>query len=120
MFLLLCPKYLTSLEDGLETENIRIMQSNGGSISTGSAKEMAVNCILSGPAGGVAGASEIAKRTGIKKIISFDMGGTSTDVSLCDGDVRLTSQTVISEMPIKIPLIDICTVGAGGGVHSLH
>ena len=75
-------KYLTSLENGLETENIRIMQSNGGSISTGAAKERAVNCILSGPAGGVVGASGIAKLAGLEKIISFDMGGTSTDVSL--------------------------------------
>ncbi len=108
-------KYLTSLENGLETKNIRIMQSNGGSISTRAAKERAVNCILSGPAGGVAGASSIAKLAGIKKIISFDMGGTSTDVSLCNGDVRLTTQTLINEMPIKIPVVDMMTVGAGGG-----
>jgi N-methylhydantoinase A len=108
-------KYLTSLENGLETKNIRIMQSNGGSISTGAAKERAVNCILSGPAGGVVGASGIAKPAGIKKIISFDMGGTSTDVSLCNGDVRLTTQTLINEMPIKIPVVDMMTVGAGGG-----
>jgi len=108
-------KYLTSMEAGLETKNIRIMQSNGGSISTGAAKEMAVNCILSGPAGGVAGASAIARLAGIKKIISFDMGGTSTDVSLCNGDVRLTTQTLINEIPIKIPVVDMVTVGAGGG-----
>ena len=108
-------KYLTSLENGLETKNTRIMQSNGGSISTGAAKERAVNCILSGPAGGVVGASGIAKLAGIKKIISFDMGGTSTDVSLCNGDVRLTTQTLINEMPIKIPVVDMMTVGAGGG-----
>jgi N-methylhydantoinase A len=108
-------KYLTSLENGLETKNIRIMQSNGGSISTGAAKERAVNCILSGPAGGVVGASGIAKLAGIKKIISFDMGGTSTDVSLCNGDVRLSTQTLINEMPIKIPVVDMMTVGAGGG-----
>ena len=108
-------RYITSLEDGLGTNNISIMQSNGGSISTGNAKGKAVNCILSGPAGGVIGASEIAKLTGIKKIISFDMGGTSTDVSLCDGDIRLTTQTVVSGMPIKIPVIDMNTVGAGGG-----
>ena len=108
-------KYLTSLEKGLETKNIRIMQSNGGSISTGAAKERAVNCILSGPAGGVVGASGIAKLAGIEKIISFDMGGTSTDVSLCNGDVRLTTQTLINEVPIKIPVVDMMTVGAGGG-----
>ena len=108
-------RYITSLEGGLGTNNISIMQSNGGSISTGTAKERAVNCILSGPAGGVIGASEVAKLTGIEKIISFDMGGTSTDVSLCDGDIRLSTQTVVSGMPIKIPVIDMNTVGAGGG-----
>ena len=108
-------RYLTSLEDGIETNNIRIMQSNGGSISPGTAKEQAVNCILSGPAGGVIGASRIAKHAGLDKIISFDMGGTSTDVSLSNGDLRLTSQTMINGVPIKIPVIDINTVGAGGG-----
>jgi N-methylhydantoinase A len=108
-------KYLTSLEDGIETKNIRIMQSNGGSISPGTAKEQAVNCILSGPAGGVIGATRIAKHAGLDKIISFDMGGTSTDVSLCNGDVRYTTQTLINGTPIKIPVIDINTVGAGGG-----
>ncbi len=108
-------KYLASLEDSLETKKIRIMQSNGGSISTGAAKDMAVNCILSGPAGGVAGASGIAKLAGLKKIISFDMGGTSTDVSLCNGDVRLTTETHINEIPIKVPVVDMVTVGAGGG-----
>ncbi len=108
-------EYLTSMERGLDTKNIRIMQSNGGSISTVAAKEMAINCILSGPAGGVSGAFKIAKLAGINKIISFDMGGTSTDVSLCDGDVRLTTQTIIDEMPIKVPVVDMVTVGAGGG-----
>ena len=94
-------RYITSLEDGLGTNSISIMQSNGGSASTGNAKRKAVNCILSGPAGGVIGASEVSKLTGIKKIISFDMGGTSTDVSLCDGGIRLTSQTVVSGIDRK-------------------
>lgn len=108
-------RYLNSLEDGIGTKNIRIMQSNGGSISPATARKHAVNCILSGPAGGVIGASWIAKHAGIKKIISFDMGGTSTDVSLCNGDVRLTTQTLVNGIPVKIPVIDINTVGAGGG-----
>lgn len=108
-------KYITSLEDRLGTNNLRIMQSNGGSISTQSAKDKSVNCILSGPAGGVIGASKLAKLAGINKIVSFDMGGTSTDVSLCDGGIKLTTDTNIGEIPIKVPLIDIYTVGAGGG-----
>ncbi len=108
-------RYLTSLEDGIKAKDIRIMQSNGGSISPGTAKEQAVNCILSGPAGGAIGASRIAKHAGVDKIISFDMGGTSTDVSLSNGNLSLTSQTMINGIPIKIPVIDINTVGAGGG-----
>ena len=108
-------KYITLLEDRLGVSSMSIMQSNGGSISTRSAKEKAVNCILSGPAGGVIGAARIAKLAGKREIITFDMGGTSTDVSLCDGDVRLTTETKIDEMPIRVPVIDIYTVGAGGG-----
>lgn len=110
--------YLLTLETGLkklEINDIRIMQSNGGSISTSFAKEHGVNCVLSGPAGGVIGALNISKKTGIKNIITFDMGGTSTDVSLCDGKMRLSTETLIGEIPIKIPVIDILTVGAGGG-----
>ncbi|MFQ5963425.1 MAG: hydantoinase/oxoprolinase family protein [Candidatus Scalinduaceae bacterium] len=108
-------RYLTSLEDGIGANKISIMQSNGGSISIQGAKERSINCILSGPAGGVIGALRIAGFAGMKRIISFDMGGTSTDVSLCDGDVRMATGTIIGEMPIKIPVIDIFTVGAGGG-----
>jgi len=108
-------RYLASLQNGLEDNSLRIMQSNGGSISPLHAKERSITCILSGPAGGVIGASRIAKVARHKKIISFDMGGTSTDVSLCDGHTRLTTNTLIGDIPIKIPVIDIHTVGAGGG-----
>lgn len=111
-------KYIVALQDGLEeigVGNVRIMQSNGGSISVQSAKDRGVHCILSGPAGGVVGAYKIACNAGHKKIISFDMGGTSTDVSVCDGKVNLSSTAFIGDTPIKIPVIDIHTVGAGGG-----
>ncbi len=110
--------YITSLEKGLDEldiNNVRIMQSNGGSISTAAVKERAINCALSGPAGGVIGALKIAKRAGITNIISFDMGGTSTDVSLCDGAARMASNVYIGGTPLKVPIIDIYTVGAGGG-----
>ncbi len=108
-------RYITSLENKLGGSNLRIMQSNGGSISPERAKERAINCMLSGPAGGVVGATRVAKYAGLEKIITFDMGGTSTDVSLCEGRVHHTTDTSLGDIPIKIPVIDIHTVGAGGG-----
>ena len=74
-----------------------------------------IQTVLSGPAGGVIGAYHIAKTAGYERIITFDMGGTSTDVSLCDGGISMTTESTISGLPIKVPLIDIHTVGAGGG-----
>src|SRR6185436_6469845 len=82
-----------------------------------------VRCIVSGPAGGVVGALHVAKlavqgtrdQTRPVKIISFDMGGTSTDVSLCAGSIQTTSEASVGGYPIRIPIIDIHTVGAGGG-----
>jgi N-methylhydantoinase A len=91
------------------------MQSNGGAISVATAGREAVRTLLSGPAGGVIGALAVARRLGIDRIISFDMGGTSTDVSLVDGDVRLQTDWSIADLPVKVPAIDIHTVGAGGG-----
>ena len=95
--------------------SLSIMQSNGGSISAETAMQESVRTILSGPAGGVVGALEIGKIAGHKQLITFDMGGTSTDVSLIDGSVSLTVESRISGYPIKVPMIDIHTVGAGGG-----
>jgi N-methylhydantoinase A len=94
---------------------LRIMQSNGGSISAETAMKESVRTILSGPAGGAVGAYEIGKMSGYSKLITFDMGGTSTDVSLVDGDLSLTFESSISGYPVKVPMIDIHTVGAGGG-----
>ncbi len=74
-----------------------------------------ISTVLSGPAGGVLGAYQIAKTAGYDQIITFDMGGTSTDVSLCNNGISLTTESTISGLPIKVPLIDIHTVGAGGG-----
>jgi N-methylhydantoinase A len=98
-----------------EGDSLSIMQSNGGSISAKTAMQESVRTILSGPAGGVVGAFEIGKIAGYKHLITFDMGGTSTDVSLIDGSVSLTTESRISGYPIKVPMIDIHTVGAGGG-----
>ncbi len=111
----LMARYLETLEERLAGNVIRIMQSNGGCISARGAAENPVRTILSGPAGGVVGAKEVAAAAGFKKIISFDMGGTSTDVSLCDGKISTTTESTISDLPLRLPIIDIHTVGSGGG-----
>ncbi len=108
--------YISDLLDHIGTEDtLRIMQSNGGSISAQTAMKESVRTILSGPAGGVVGAYEIGKTAGFPRLITFDMGGTSTDVSLIDGKPSLTLESSISGYPVKTPMIDIHTVGAGGG-----
>ncbi|HIC90399.1 MAG TPA: hydantoinase/oxoprolinase family protein [Anaerolineae bacterium] len=108
-------RYLAHLEDALSGDDLRIMQSNGGSISTTEARRHAVRCVLSGPAGGVVGAQYVAEQAGFDHIITFDMGGTSTDVSLCDGLIHVTTEASVGGYPIRVPLIDIHTVGSGGG-----
>ena len=107
-------KYIDVLEKNINGR-LRIMQSNGGSISAKTACKKPVHTILSGPAGGVVGAFEVAKNAGFEKIITFDMGGTSTDVSLCNNDIQITTEGKVGDYPIKVPLIDIHTIGAGGG-----
>ena len=95
------------------------MQSNGGSISVKEAKSSAVRCILSGPAGGVVGCQFIGEQTQSPssniKLLTFDMGGTSSDVSLIDGQPKITTEAEVGGHPIAIPLLDIHTIGAGGG-----
>ncbi len=109
-------KYISFLKSNLsEDDLLRIMQSNGGSISADTAMDESARTILSGPAGGVVGALDVAKKAGKNKIITFDMGGTSTDVSLVDGDMSIVTESAIAGMPVKVPMIDIHTVGAGGG-----
>jgi N-methylhydantoinase A len=108
-------RYLENLNAFVGDNPLRVMQSNGGSISVDTAMEESVRTILSGPAGGVVGAMEIGRNAGFEKIISFDMGGTSTDVCLMDGHLPLSLEANISGYPLKVPMIDIHTVGAGGG-----
>jgi N-methylhydantoinase A len=112
-------RYLGDLEKRLRRRRcrrkLRIMQSNGGAVSAGIAIREPVRTILSGPAGGVVGAWRIAQLAGFRDIITFDMGGTSTDVSLCEGEIRVTSESVIANCPVGVPVIDIHSVGAGGG-----
>lgn len=94
---------------------LNIMQSNGGMISATQAKKHPVQTILSGPAGGVLGALLLSKMAGYSNIITFDMGGTSTDASLCKGEVTYTKESMVADCPISVPVIDIHTVGTGGG-----
>ena len=108
-------RYLANLEQGLEGRRLRVMQSNGGSISAAAARALAARTALSGPAGGVVGAFDLACRAGFDQIITLDMGGTSTDVSLCPGHVQETAEGSVAGLPLRVPIIDIHTVGAGGG-----
>ncbi len=116
-------RYLSKLSAGLKSRKaggrqagaLRIMQSNGGSARAEVAASLAVRTVLSGPAGGVAGAFQVAAGAGFDRIITLDMGGTSTDVCLCDGSMPLTSESTIDGMPLRIPTVDVHTVGAGGG-----
>ena len=94
---------------------LRVMQSNGGSVSAATAAAEPVRAILSGPAGGVVGALRVCRAAGIRDIITFDMGGTSTDVALCRGEARTTNEALVASLPVAVPIIDIHTVGAGGG-----
>jgi N-methylhydantoinase A len=153
----LVARYLERLEQALAGENsgdsqtsnvgrpsakIRIMQSNGGAIGLHQATSQAARLVLSGPAGGVVGAFELARQAISSKspsnlpqisgdweigrfvgalgdleinILTFDMGGTSTDVALCPGEVPTTPESTIGDLPLRLPVIDIHTVGAGGG-----
>lgn len=96
--------------------SLRVMQSSGGSISAEAAANEPVRTVLSGPAGGVVGALRVTQAAKIERIITFDMGGTSTDVALCDRDgMRLTNEAIVAGVPVAVPMMDIHTVGAGGG-----
>ncbi|RAQ98451.1 hydantoinase/oxoprolinase family protein [Thermogemmatispora tikiterensis] len=112
----LIDRYLGQLEQALPAgTGLRIMQSNGGSISSAMARREAARTLLSGPAAGVVGARFVARASGIERLIALDIGGTSTDVSLVDGAITETTDGRIGGHPTKLPMIDIHTVGAGGG-----
>ena len=108
-------RYLRRLAAGVAPRSLSIMQSNGGVISAERAGAHAARTVLSGPAGGVVGAHFVAKQAGFSDIITFDMGGTSTDVALCPGRLPTTTEGAIAGLPLRLPTMDIHTVGAGGG-----
>jgi N-methylhydantoinase A len=111
--------YLNNLERCTRTQgrqaSIFVMQSSGGITALSSAARQPVRTVLSGPAGGVVGAALVARYSGFRKIISFDMGGTSTDVALVERMPQPSSQAEIAGLPVAVPMLNIHTVGAGGG-----
>ncbi len=108
-------RYLHRLAKRLPRSSIFVIQSNGGMLPLRVAGSQAVRTILSGPAAGVMGAWTLSQKLGLSRIITFDMGGTSTDVSLVDGLPSYTRDYQIEGFPVALPVIDIHTVGAGGG-----
>ena len=114
----LMSRYLEQLEQALKQRGVRrlrVMQSNGGQTSAAEASRLAVHTVLSGPAGGVVAAHAVGKAVGEDKLIAYDMGGTSTDVSLCIGEPGWRTDSIVDGWPIGVPMLDIHTVGAGGG-----
>jgi N-methylhydantoinase A len=112
--------YIANLEDSIEALGIKssfsIMKSNGGMIGSDVTVRQPVHTALSGPAAGVMAAVQIAKNTGMADCVSFDMGGTSTDVSLLKGLTPTTNLGgTLGDWPIQLPMLDIVTIGCGGG-----
>jgi len=111
--------YLQKLQEqassGGKSARIFVMQSSGGITALNTAADQPVRTVLSGPAGGIVGAAAVAQRSGFDQIITFDMGGTSTDVALVDGRPTTTNEADVAGLPVRVPVLDIHTVGAGGG-----
>ncbi|WP_231871823.1 MULTISPECIES: hydantoinase/oxoprolinase family protein [unclassified Oleiphilus] len=108
-------QYLSSLQTDLSGCDAFIMQSSGGLLTLDQAKNRAVNLLLSGPAGGLSAVRLLGKKLKKPRILSFDMGGTSTDVSLMNGDFKLSDEAQIANWPVAVPMLDMATIGAGGG-----
>ena len=107
--------YVRRLRQGLSGARLSVMQSSGDTVAADQAGEQAVRMLLSGPAGGLVAAAHLGKLAGREKLLSFDMGGTSTDVALIDGETRLTTEGRIGGWPVAVPMVDMHTIGAGGG-----
>lgn len=107
--------YLDKLQSSVGLSRLAVMQSSGGTIAAHQAARRAVNLLLSGPAGGLAAALRIGELSGSTRLLTLDMGGTSTDVALIDGKVRLTTEGRLAGYPVAVPMVDMHTIGAGGG-----
>lgn len=111
----LMQRYLDALCAALPNARITVMQSSAGTVDAAVAARRAVHLLLSGPAGGVLGAAWVGARAGAPSLLTFDMGGTSTDVALVDGTPRLTTEATLGGLPVPVPMVDMHTIGAGGG-----
>ena len=107
--------YLSRLSEQLKGCSLQIMQSSGETIASDKAAELAVHLLLSGPAGGLIAIQFLGQQISVEKIISFDMGGTSTDVALMDGAISTITEGHIDRFPVGVPMLDMHTIGAGGG-----
>ncbi|MGB5455470.1 MAG: hydantoinase/oxoprolinase family protein [Gammaproteobacteria bacterium] len=107
--------YLQRLEQNAPGCRLAVMQSSGGTASAHHAGRYAVQLLLSGPAGGLKGAQFSAAKSGFDRLLSFDMGGTSTDVSIIDQEIGFTTEGRIGDYPVAVPMVDMHTIGAGGG-----
>jgi N-methylhydantoinase A len=107
--------YLRRLRGALPGSSVSVIQSSGDTVSAGQAGGQAVRMLLSGPAGGLVGAGFVGHLAGRDRLLTFDMGGTSTDVALVDGAPRLTREGRIGRFPVAVPMVDMHTIGAGGG-----
>ncbi len=108
-------RYIRRLDESTGAAPLSIMQSHGGTIGATAAGEQAVNLLLSGPAGGLCAARQLGDELGTDRLMTFDMGGTSTDVALIDGDFRRTLEGRVGPWPVAVPMVDMHTIGAGGG-----
>jgi N-methylhydantoinase A len=108
-------RYIGRLADGLSGARVSVMQSSGEAVTATQAARHTARLLLSGPAGGLAGAAFAAAHTGCPRLLTFDMGGTSTDVAVVDGEPRLTTDGRIAGFPVALPMVDMHTIGAGGG-----
>ena len=108
-------RYLNVLATRLAPARLAVMQSSGLSAEPAFAARHAVNLLLSGPAAGLLGARHVAGLVGCERLLTFDMGGTSTDVALVDGELMLTTEGRIGPYPVAVPMVDLHTIGAGGG-----
>ncbi len=107
--------YLRRLERQMQPERLLIMHSAGGLMTAGEAAERAAHMVLSGPAGGCVAAQHVAQALHTPRLLTLDMGGTSTDVALIDGEVKRTVEARIDHLPVALPTLAIHTIGAGGG-----
>jgi N-methylhydantoinase A len=107
--------YLDRLRAALAGARVAVMQSSGETVAAAQGARQAVRLLLSGPAGGLVGAGYVGRAAGVDRLLTFDMGGTSTDVALVDGAPRLTTAGRIAGWPVAVPMVDMHTIGAGGG-----